>query len=42
LISVSLRLRKSQLTALDQPADAERTSWAAAVREATERPLKRL
>jgi hypothetical protein len=43
-VTVSLHVRKSQLTELDQRADVERTS-AALVREAIDRlltPLKRL
>ena len=42
LVTVSLHVRKSQLTALDQLADAEHTSRAALVREAIDRLLTRL
>jgi Ribbon-helix-helix protein, copG family len=42
LVTVSLHVRKSQLSELDQLADAERTSRAALVREAIERLLTRL
>ena len=42
LVTVSLHLRKSQLAALDQLADAEHTSRAELVREAIDRLLKRL
>jgi metal-responsive CopG/Arc/MetJ family transcriptional regulator len=40
LVTVSLHVRKSQLTELDQLADAEHTSRAALVREAIDRLLK--
>jgi metal-responsive CopG/Arc/MetJ family transcriptional regulator len=42
LVTVSLHLRKSQLAALDQLADAERTSRAELIREAIDLLLKRL
>jgi hypothetical protein len=42
LVTVSLHLRKSQLAALDQLADAEHTSRAELVREAIDVLLKRL
>jgi Ribbon-helix-helix protein, copG family len=42
LVTVSLHLRKRQLTALDQRADAARTSRAALVREAINRLLTHL
>lgn len=42
LVTVSLHLRKSQLAALDQLADAEQTSRAELVREAIDLLLKRL
>jgi hypothetical protein len=42
LVTVSLHVRKSQLTELDQLADAEHTSRAALVREAIDRLLTRL
>ena len=42
LVTVSLHVRKSQLSELDQLADAERTSRAALVREAIDRLLKGL
>ena len=42
LVTVSLQVRQSQLAALDQRADAERTSRAALVREAIARLLTRL
>ena len=42
LVTVSLRVRKSQLAELDQLADAEHTSRAALVREAIDRLLKGL
>jgi metal-responsive CopG/Arc/MetJ family transcriptional regulator len=42
LVTVSVHLRKSQLTALDQLADAEHTSRAELVREAINLLLKRL
>ena len=42
LVSVSLHVRKSQLTELDQLAGAARTSRAALVREATDRLLTHL
>jgi len=42
LVTVSLHLRKSQLTALDQLANAEHTSRAELVREAIDLLLKRL
>jgi hypothetical protein len=41
LVTVSLHLRKSQLTALDQLADAEHTSRAELVREAVNLLLRR-
>ena len=41
LVTVSMHLRKSQLTSLDQLADAERTSRAELVREAIDLLLKR-
>ena len=42
LVTVSLHLRKSQLTALDHLADAEHTSRAELVREAVNLLLRRL
>jgi Ribbon-helix-helix protein, copG family len=42
LVTISLHVRKSQLAALDQLADAEHTSRAALVREAIDRLLTRL
>ena len=42
LVTVSLHVRKSQLTKLDQLADAAHTSRAALVREAIDRLLMRL
>jgi metal-responsive CopG/Arc/MetJ family transcriptional regulator len=42
LVTVSIHLRKSQLAALDQLADAEHTSRAELVREAIDLLLKRL
>ncbi|HXH13813.1 MAG TPA: ribbon-helix-helix protein, CopG family [Alphaproteobacteria bacterium] len=42
LVTVSLHLRKSQLAALDQLANAEHTSRAELVREAIDLLLKRL
>jgi hypothetical protein len=42
LVAVSLHVRQSQLAALDQLADAERTSRAALVRKAIARLLTRL
>ncbi len=42
LVTVSLHVQQSQLAALDQLADAERTSRAALVREAIARLLTRL
>jgi Ribbon-helix-helix protein, copG family len=42
LVTVSLHVRKSQLTELDQLADAAHTSRAALVREAIDRLLTRL
>ena len=42
LVSVSLHVRKSHLTELDQLADAAHTSRAAWVREAIDRLLTRL
>jgi hypothetical protein len=42
LVTVSLHVRQSQLTALDQLADAEHTSRAALVREAIDRLLTHL
>jgi Ribbon-helix-helix protein, copG family len=42
LVTVSLHVRQSQLTELDQLADEERTSRAALVREAIDRLLNRL
>jgi Ribbon-helix-helix protein, copG family len=42
LVTVNLHVRKSQLAALDQLADAERTSRAELVREAIDLLLKRL
>jgi hypothetical protein len=42
LVTVSLHVRQSQLTELDQLADVERTSRAALVREAIDRLLNRL
>jgi hypothetical protein len=42
LVTVSLQVRQSQLAALDQLADAERTSRAALVREAIALLLTRL
>jgi hypothetical protein len=42
LVTVSLHVRQSQLTALDRLADAEHTSRAALVREAIDRLLTRL
>ena len=42
LLTVSLHVRKSQLTELDQLADAAHTSRAALVREAIDRLLTRL
>ena len=42
LVTVSLQVRQSQLTALDQRADAAHTSRAALVREAIDRLLTRL
>jgi hypothetical protein len=42
LVTVSLHLRKRQLTALDQRADAAHTSRAALVREAIDRLLTHL
>ena len=42
LVTVSLHVRKSQLTELDQLAAASRTSRAALVREAIDRLLTRL
>ena len=42
LVTVSVHLRKSQLAALDQLADAEHTSRAELVREAIDLLLKRL
>jgi Ribbon-helix-helix protein, copG family len=42
LVTVSLQVLKSQLTALDQLADAAHTSRAALVREAIDLLLKRL
>jgi Ribbon-helix-helix protein, copG family len=42
LVTVSLHVRKRQLTALDQLADAAHTSRAALVREAIDRLLTRL
>jgi predicted transcriptional regulator len=41
-VTVSLQVRKRQLAALDQLADAEHTSRAALVREAIDRLLTRL
>jgi predicted transcriptional regulator len=41
-VTVTLHVRKSQLTALDQLADAAHTSRAALVREAIDRLLTRL
>jgi hypothetical protein len=41
-VTVSLHVRKSQLTELDQLADTEHTSRAALVREAIDRLLTRL
>jgi len=41
-VTVSLHVQQSQLAALDQLADAERTSRAALVREAIARLLTRL
>jgi Ribbon-helix-helix protein, copG family len=42
LVTVSLHVRKSQLSGLDQLADAAHTSRAALVREAIDRLLTRL
>ena len=42
LVTVSVHLRKSQLAALDQLADAEHTSRAELVRESIDLLLKRL
>jgi hypothetical protein len=42
LVTVTLHVRKSQLTELDQLADAEHTSRAALVREAIDRLLTHL
>ena len=42
MVTVSLHLRKSQLTALDHLADAEHTSRAELVREAVNLLLRRL
>jgi Arc/MetJ-type ribon-helix-helix transcriptional regulator len=42
LVTVNLHLRKSQVAALDQLADVERTSRAELVREAIDLLLKRL
>jgi Ribbon-helix-helix protein, copG family len=42
LVTVSLHVRKRQLAALDELADAEHTSRAALVREAIDLLLKRL
>ena len=42
LVTVSLHVRKGQLAALDQLADAAHTSRAALVREAIDRLLTRL
>ena len=42
LVTVNVHLRKSQLAALDQLADAEHTSRAELVREAIDLLLKRL
>jgi metal-responsive CopG/Arc/MetJ family transcriptional regulator len=42
LVTVSVHLRKSQLAALDQLADAEHTSRAELVREAIDHLLRRL
>ena len=42
LVTVSLQVRKGQLAALDQLADAAHTSRAALVREAIDRLLTRL
>jgi metal-responsive CopG/Arc/MetJ family transcriptional regulator len=42
LVTVSMHLRKRQLAALDQLADAEHTSRAELVREAIDLLLKRL
>ena len=42
LVTVSLHVRKSQLTELDQLADVAHTSRAALVREAIDRLLTRL
>lgn len=42
LVTVSVHVRKSQLAALDQLADAEHTSRAELVREAIDHLLKRL
>ena len=42
LVTVSVHLRKSQLAALDQLANAEHTSRAELVREAIDQLLKRL
>jgi Ribbon-helix-helix protein, copG family len=42
LVTVSLHVRKSQLTELDQLADTAHTSRAALVREAIDRLLTRL
>jgi metal-responsive CopG/Arc/MetJ family transcriptional regulator len=42
LVTVSVHVRKSQLTALDQLADAEHTSRAELVREAIDHLLTRL
>jgi Arc/MetJ-type ribon-helix-helix transcriptional regulator len=41
-VTVNVHVRKSQLAALDQLADAERTSRAELVREAIDLLLKRL
>jgi Ribbon-helix-helix protein, copG family len=42
LVTVSLHVRKSQLAALDQLADAQHTSRAALVRDAIDRLLTQL
>jgi metal-responsive CopG/Arc/MetJ family transcriptional regulator len=42
LVTVSMHVRKSQLAALDQLANAEHTSRAELVREAIDQLLKRL
>jgi hypothetical protein len=42
LVTVNLHVRKSQLAALDERADVERTSRAELVREAIDLLLKRL